>query len=181
MNTKKYLYAAVGAPVAVAKVASERAGELRDKLTSNARDLTREAQKQFDEWAAEGEKLISRLSEGKVVDELAAKVDFDQMQEQVSRLRDQLEDMLNTWRANFRPEKAEAPKAEAAAEKPAAKKATAAKKPAAKKPAAKKPAAKKATATKKPAAKKTTATKKPATKKTGGTEESAAEETVKAS
>lgn len=176
MNTKKYLYAAVGAPVAVAKVASERAGELRDKLTSNARDLTREAQKQFDEWATEGEKLISRLSEGKVVDELAAKVDFDQMQEQVSRLRDQLEDMLNTWRANFRPEKAEAPKAEAAAEKPAAKKAAPAKKP-----AAKKPAAKKATATKKPAAKKTTAAKKPATKKAGGTEESAAKEAAEAS
>ena len=156
MNAKKYLYAAVGAPVAVAKVASERVNDLRDKLTSNALDLSREAQKQFDEWAAEGEKIIGRLSEGKVVDELAAKVDFDQMQEQVSKLRDQLEDMLNTWRANFRPEKAEAPKA---APKPATKK------PPAKKTAAKKPAAKKATA-KKPAAKKTTATKKPAAKKT---------------
>ncbi len=171
MNAKKYLYAAVGAPVAVAKVATERVNDLRDKLTSNALDLSREAQKQFDEWAAEGEKIITRLSEGKVVDELAAKVDFDQMQEQVSKLRDQLEDMLNTWRANFRPE-AEAPKP--AAKKPAAKK-PAAKKPAAKKPAAKKPAAKK------PAAKKTTAAKKPAAKKTTAEAAKTTTETVKAS
>ena len=180
MNAKKYLYAAVGAPVAVAKVASERVNELRDKLTSNALDLSREAQKQFDEWAAEGEKLISRLSEGKVVDELAAKVDFDQMQEQVSRLRDQLEEMLNTWRANFRPEKAEAPKEEAAAETAPAAEATAAKKTT----TAKKPAAKKTTTAKKPAAKKTTTAKKPAAKKTTTAEKAAAGktgETAKAS
>ncbi len=78
---------------------------------------------------------MSRISEGKVVEEISAKVDLDGAKEQVSKLRDQLEDMLATWRQSFRPEKT------APAAKPEVKTAPAAK-PAAKKPAAKTSAAK---------------------------------------
>jgi hypothetical protein len=169
MESKKYLYAAVGAPVATAKRAQARLEETRSKLDSGRKTLTSDLQKQLDEWATEGEGFVTKLGDSKAIDELNGRVDLDGMQEQVSKLRDQLEDLLETWRSNFRPagkpakitEKVEV---EVAAAKPAAKttasktgasktgvsKTTAAKKPASK-AAAKKPAAK--TAAKKPAAK----------------------------
>lgn len=149
MQTKKYLYAAVGAPVAVTKTARGRLENLQSKLSERREDTWKEAQRLIDEWAGEGEKVIDRVTDTKTIDELASKVDFDQVQSQVSKLRDQLEEMLATWRTNFSPRTteteevtpAEKPEPKAAATKPAAKPAQA-KKPAAKKPAAKAPAAK---------------------------------------
>jgi hypothetical protein len=171
MEAKTYLYAAVGAPVVAGRALQETFGSLREKLSENRVTFTKETKELVTEWAAEGEKTLDRLGEGKMVDELTAKVDFDQMQEQVSKLRDQLENMLETWRTNFRPaERAEgmmrtaAEKVEAAAEKveEAAEKVAKPTAPAAKKPAAKKPA----TAARKPAAKKpAAAAKKPAAAK----------------
>lgn len=158
MEAKKYLYAAVGAPVTAGRAVQGKLVTLREKLADTSASVSKETRGRMDEWAEEGEKAIDRISEGKVVDELTAKVDFDQVQEQVSKLRDQLEDMLDTWRANFRPAEKVEPMAggTAKAEKPAAATAkpatTASPKPAAKKPSAKKPAAKKPAA-KKPAAK----------------------------
>ena len=180
-SPKKALYAAVGAPVAVGKKVSEhfggrytdtnaRIGEARSKFITDVKA-------EFETWVSEGETLVQRVSDRTVVEDITERVHVDQFQEQVGKLRHQLEDMLETWRTNFLPEKEEvasvekivvkAPKAKTAAKKPAAK--TAAKKPAAKtatKPAAKKPAAKKPAA-KKPAAKTATkpAAKKPAAKK----------------
>lgn len=172
MDTKNAIYAAVGAPIAVAKSFNARLGNLRTELESRTEDLGETAQKRFEEWAAEGRQAITKVSDGKMVDEFAAKVDFDQAREQVSKLRDQLEDMLATWRTSFRPVEEAASKAadkaadvvETAGDKveqatddmaktvraktttrPATKKPATktASKPAAKKPAAKKPAAKK--------------------------------------
>jgi hypothetical protein len=162
MDTKKYLYAAVGAPVAVAKTAQSRIESVRTKIGDTGKSLGEDLQKQLDAWAKEGEKLIGRIGESKAIDEITERVDFDQVQEQVTKLRDQLEDLLSTWRTSFRPEKTgkveikvESPKVETpvvetpkvTTPKPAAKKpATAARKPAtaAKKPAgAAKPAARK--------------------------------------
>jgi hypothetical protein len=169
METKKYIYAAVGAPVTAAKVAQTRVDEIRTKLTKNAETFGKDLRKQVEEWAAEGEKLVNKIGESKALDDLSERVDLDQVQEQVSKLRDQLEDLLSTWRSNFRPVGAAkpAPKAEKIVvtepkveAKPAAKPAAA--KPAAKKPAAKKPAAKKPAA-KKPASA-GTATRKTASK-----------------
>jgi hypothetical protein len=74
------------------------------------------------------------------------------MQTQVNKLRDQLEDLVATWRTNFRPATETAAKSVST--------------PAASKSVVSKPAAKKATAAKKPAAKKATSAKKPAAKKT---------------
>jgi len=149
MQAKSVLYAAVGAPVVVVRKMSDQVSELRGKVSKETAGYTKVANETIDEWAAEGEKVVSRISDGKVVEEISAKVDLDQAKEQVSKLRDQLEDMLATWRHSFRPEKAE-------------EKATAAEKPAAQSTTAKKPAAKSTTA-KKPSAKSTTA-KKPSTK-----------------
>ena len=137
---RKAAYALIGAPVWAAKRLAE--------FTSDLGDVSR---REMQEWIKEGERITKRLSDNNVVEELSERVDLDQIQDQVERLRDQLETVLGNWRESFRPEK------------PAAKK-PAAKKPATKKPAAKKPAAKK-TPAKKTAAKKTAA-KKPAAKKT---------------
>ena len=141
---RKAAYALIGAPVWAAK-------RLAD-LTSDLGDVSR---REMQEWIKEGERITKKLSNKRVVEELSERVDLDQIQDQVERLRDQLESVLGNWRDSFRPDKSTAKKP--AAKKPAAKK-PAARKPATKKPAAKKPAAKK-TAAKKPA------TKKPATKK----------------
>jgi len=169
MQTKKYLYAAVGVQVAAAKAAQSKLDERMSKVTDNASTASTDLKGRIDTWAGEGEQFLGKVTDTKAIDELTSKVDFDQVQTQVNKLRDQLEDIMSTWRSNFRPE-VEKVKVEAtvtAETTPAAK--PAAKTTAAKKPAAKKPAAK-TTATKKPAAKKpaakTTATKKPAAKKT---------------
>ncbi len=135
---RKAAYALIGAPVWAAKKLTE--------MTSDVGDVTR---REFDAWVKEGEQLAKRLSDGKMVEEWSERVDLDQIQEQVEKLRDQLEGVLGSWRENFRTD--DKPAAEPAAKKPAARK-PATKKPAAGKPAAKKPAAEK-TATKKPTAK----------------------------
>ena len=166
---KKAFFAAVGAPVFVGKKLSERLSEANTKLDETRERFSKEARSEFEAWAKEGEQLLGRLQDRKVVEDLTNRVDVDQFQEQVGKLRGQLEDMLETWRANFLPERAEdvkAAKVTVEVKETVAK--PAAKKPAARKPAAKKPAAK-TTAARKPAAKKpaakTTAARKPAAKK----------------
>ena len=186
IETKKAFYAAVGAPLVTMKRAGDALKEVSEKLTDRFGDvsdkLSEDARKEFDLWADEGEKLVSKLSEQKVVEDLTARVDLEEIQERVGKLRDQLEDILASWRESFSPsdeveklvvevEKkpvakkpvAKKPVAKTAVKKPATKTAPA-KKPAAKKPATKTTATTKAAATK-PAAKKPAA-KKPATKTT---------------
>ena len=148
---KKAAYALIGAPVWAAKKITE--------MTADVGDVTR---REFEVWVKEGEKLAKRLSDGNVVEELSERMDLDQIQDQVEKLRDQLEGVLGNWRDSFRADAKPAAKATPAAKKPAAKK-PAARKPAAKKAPAKKPAAKKAPAKKAPA-KKTAAKKAPAKK-----------------
>ena len=153
MKAKSVMYAAVGAPVVVARKAGDKVTAIKSNWDKKAGGYGKKAEAQIEAWASEGEKVVAKIGDGKVVEEIQAKVDLDQAKEQVSKLRDQLEDMLDTWKTSFRPEgkpEAKAPVAKPAA-KPAAK--TAAKATAAKKPAAK--AAAKATTAKKPAAKTT--------------------------
>ena len=123
-TTKKVLYAAVGVPVVTARKLSERVNEMGSKLT-----------KDYDVWAKEGEKVVTKVTDRKMVEDfvedIGAKMDFDQIQEQVGKLREQLDDMLGTWRSSFRPATEKTAAAKPAA-KPAAKVTTAAKKPAAK-------------------------------------------------
>jgi hypothetical protein len=160
MQAKNVLYAAVGAPVVAARKVSDQMSMLKGRFTEETTNYTKAANKTIDEWATEGEKVVTGIREGKVVEEISQKVDLDQAKEQVTKLRDQLEDMLATWRQSFRPESAE----ETAREKPVDQ--PAAKKPAAKKPAAKKPAAKTSAAktTKSSTAAKTSTAKSTASK-----------------
>jgi hypothetical protein len=130
MQAKNVLYATVGAPVVAARKVGEGVTVLRGKISEGTSGYSEAAEKAIDSWAVEGEKVVARITDGKVVDEITAKVDLDQAKEQVSKLRDQLEDMLATWRSSFRPEKAETTEVKVATA-PAAK-ATAAKKPASK-------------------------------------------------
>jgi hypothetical protein len=162
MQAKNVLYAAVGAPVVAARKVTDRVSELKGRVSKETANYGEVANKAIDGWASEGEKVVAGIRDGRVVEEISQKVDFDQAKEQVSKLRDQLEDMLATWRQSFRPENAEEKVEQTAPAKPATQK-PAAKKPAAKKPAAKKSAAKttkSSTATKKSPAKKTAATAK---------------------
>jgi hypothetical protein len=109
MQTKSVLYAAVGAPVVVARkfsgVMNDQVSTLKTKVGEEKANYTKAAEKAIEGWAVEGEKIISQVSEKKVVEDISSKVDFDQAKEQVSKLRDQLEDMLATWKTSFRPEK----------------------------------------------------------------------------
>lgn len=151
MQAKSVLYAAVGAPVVAAKKVTDQVNGLKDRVSKETTNYTDAANKTIDAWAVEGEKVVNRISEGKVVEEISSKVDLDQAKEQVGKLRDQLEDMLATWRTSFRPDKAEEKTEEMKEEKAPAAKSTS------EEPSQKKPASK--TTAKKPATKKTSAAK----------------------
>jgi hypothetical protein len=118
MQAKSVLYAAVGAPVIVARKVGDQVSTLKGRLSEEKAGYTESANKTLDEWAAEGEKVVSGIREGKVVEEISQKVDLDQAKEQVGKLRDQLEDMLATWRQSFRPETADETKSDDKADKP---------------------------------------------------------------
>ena len=81
--TKKAAYAVMGAPV----VAGKRIGELSGKWRHDAR-------REFEKWVTEGERVTADLRHGKVVEDIKEKVDFDNLQGRVEKLRDQLEDVL---------------------------------------------------------------------------------------
>jgi hypothetical protein len=129
--------------VVAARKVGAKANDLSTRLSDKASGYGASFEKAVDGWAVEGEKVVGRIGDGKVVDEITSKVDLDQAKEQVGKLRDQLEDMLATWRSSFRPEKADTPEKAAA-------------KPATKKPAARKPAAKSTSGSTKASAAKTT-------------------------
>ena len=133
---RKAAYAMVGAPVVAGRRLAEYGGKLREG-----------ACREFDQLAAEGEKVTEDLRERQVVSEFKEKVDLEQLQDRVEKLRDQLEDTLASWRESFRPDTEKTSDEEPVTEKKA--------------PAAKKPAAK---TTSKTSTKKTTA-KKDETKK----------------
>jgi hypothetical protein len=156
MEAKSVLYAAVGAPVVAARKVGDKMTSLKGKVDVQTTNYGKTAEKAIDSWSVEGEKVITRISEGKVVEEISSKVDLDQAKEQVSKLRDQLEDMLATWRSSFRPEKAESEGNVEEAPKPAAKKPAAEATSDAKKPAEKSSTAK---ATPSPAVEKTSTEK----------------------
>jgi hypothetical protein len=117
----KTAYAAVGAPVVVAR-------KVKDFSTKFMAD----AQDQIDTYATEGEKVAKQLKDRNVVEELEHRMNIDKVQDRVEQLRDQLENTLNNWRESFTPA-AEEPVKKAsvkkAAAKPAAKKAPAKKTP----------------------------------------------------
>lgn len=143
MQAKNVLYAAVGAPMVAARKVSEQVSALKSRVSDESTSYTETASKTIDDWATEGEKVVTDFRDGKVVDEISQKVDLDQAKEQVSKLRDQLEDMLATWRQSFRPETAgESTSTDEPAKSSSTTKTTKSSQPAASKSTASKPAAK---------------------------------------
>ena len=193
MKAPKALYAAVGAPVVGARMVGEQVEEIRTRLGKEATSFSKTATKRFNTWAVEGEKLLNKLTDAKVVDDIASRVDFDQVSTQVNKLRDQLEDLLATWRTSFRPEKLPTVKVEAStdgvkfqtipAKKSAARKTVTVKKApsrsTAKKATRKSPS--KTIGKKAPAAKKTVTVKKAPAKKVAARKTAAKRVTAKAS
>ena len=114
---KKAAYAMVGAPVVAGRKIAEYAGKGWKTL-----------QKEFEAWVSEGERLSDEMREGKVVSEIKERVDFDQLQGRVEKLKDQLEDVLANWRETFKPgEAGEAAPEQTTKTKTTAKKTTATK------------------------------------------------------
>lgn len=107
MKPKDAVYAAVGAPIVTARAINARLENLRGELGSRTEGLNERAHHILEEWTHQGRQTMEKVSDGKMVDELAARMDFDQAREQVGRLREQLEEMLATWRTSFRPETGE--------------------------------------------------------------------------
>lgn len=103
METRNALYAAVGAPIAAVKAINTRLETIRKEMENRTDEFSGLAEKLLEDWAKEGRQVVDKVSDAKVVDELTSKVDFDQAREQVTKLRDQLEEMLATWRTSFRP------------------------------------------------------------------------------
>lgn len=106
-SSKKAAYAVMGAPVVTGRRIADYAGKVGKTL-----------QKEFEAWIAEGERLSGEMNETKVVTELKERVDLDQLQGRVEKLKDQLEEVLTNWRDTFKPGEAEvAEAADPAAEK----------------------------------------------------------------
>jgi hypothetical protein len=96
--TKTVFYAAVGAPVVATR-------KLTDTLTELSTKFAGDFRKEYGAWAAEGEKVVGRIADQKLVEDFTSRVDVDNISEQVGKLRGQLEDLVATWRQNFNPEK----------------------------------------------------------------------------
>ena len=115
-----------------AKSATETASEYTDKameLAGTSADSAQEVFKSFMEKAQSFTgKSIEKVSEVKVgeknvgeraqatVDTVQEKIDVDQIQDQVAKLREQMETMIGSWKDSFRPtqEAPQAPKAKVA-------------------------------------------------------------------
>ncbi len=97
-GTKTAFYAAVGAPVVATR-------KLTDTLTELSTKFAGDFRKEYGTWATEGEKVVGRIADQKLVEDFTSRVDVDNISEQVGKLRGQLEDLVATWRQNFNPEK----------------------------------------------------------------------------
>ena len=155
-GAQKAAYAVMGAPV----VAGRKIAQLGGRVGKTA-------QRELEAWVTEGEKLTERLMDRKVVTDIKERVDLDQLQGRVEKLRDQLEDVLASWRDNFKPQTEDAQDAKTEpASKPTDAKAPAEKATAEKTTAEKTNAKTRAKRTTPKTTAKTAATKKTTAKKT---------------
>jgi len=106
----KALYAAIGAPARATKVVGDKWADATTRFTGRRDKAIKDLRAEFDAWVEEGEALVDRLQDRNMVEDITSRANVDQFQEQVGKLRHQLEDMLETWRANFLPERADAVK-----------------------------------------------------------------------
>lgn len=119
-NLEKTFFASIGAPFIAAEKSIEFVKSTGEHLKTRREDLMdvdvseraeelkgkalEELTTAIDAWAAKGEELLAGLKEQKMVEDISERVQLEQIQEQAGRLRSQLEDLVENWRANFAPE-----------------------------------------------------------------------------
>ncbi|GMQ93213.1 MAG: hypothetical protein BMS9Abin12_0690 [Acidimicrobiia bacterium] len=128
--------------------AAESATEVFKAVFGKAQSLTGKGLERVSEVQV-GEKNVGERAQA-TVDTVQEKIDVDQLQDQVAKLREQMEHVLVSWKDSFRPSTTvkEVEGTGTTAKKPATKKAPATKATTAKKPATKKAPATKAAAKK---------------------------------
>jgi len=154
----------MGIAMELGESAADSATELIKALIERAQTLTGRSLETISEVQV-GDKNVGERFQA-TVETVEEKIDVDQIQDQVAKLRDQMEKVLGSWKDSFRPSTTvtdapvpATPAKKAAPKKTTAKASTTTKKAPAKKAAPKKTTTKASTATKKAPAKKTTAKK----------------------
>jgi hypothetical protein len=89
-GASKALYAALGAPLVTGRKIKDLGSRLAADYSSTV-----------DEWVEAGRELTGHVRESKVVEQVQSRVDVEQLQAQVEKLRDQLETVLANWRKQF--------------------------------------------------------------------------------
>ena len=159
-STVEFATKAMDLGISTAKTATENAGDYMNTAVefggSAAESATEALKSAFASAQTLTDRGMDKVAESKVteraqarVDAVQEKIDVDQIQDQVAKLREQMENVLTSWKDSFRPSTkvAEAPAKKATAKKAPVKKATATK-TATKKAPVKKASAKETTAKK---------------------------------
>ncbi len=94
--------AAVGAPLAARRAVRGRIAETRQRLRRTVVSVAEETERHIEDWADEGENLVSTLTGTRPVDEITSRVDFDRIEDRVVKARRQLEEVVSTWRESGR-------------------------------------------------------------------------------
>jgi len=144
--------------------AADSATDLLKTVVERAQTLTGRSLDKISEVSV-GDKNVGERFQA-TVETVEEKIDVDQIQDQVAKMRDQMEKVLGSWKDSFRPSTTvtdapvpTTPAKKAAPKKPTTKASTTTKKAPVKKAAPKKTTTKASTATKKAPAKKTAAKK----------------------
>ncbi len=159
-STVEFATKAMDLGISTAKTATENAGDYMNTAVefggSAAESATEALKSAFASAQTLTDRGMDKVAESKVteraqarVDAVQEKIDVDQIQDQVAKLREQMESVLTSWKDSFRPSTkvAEAPAKKTTAKKAPVKKATATK-TATKKAPVKKASAKETTAKK---------------------------------
>lgn len=94
--------AAVGAPFAARRAVRDRLKATGLRLRSTVVGVADETERRIEALAEEGERVVSAVSGTAPIDELTTRVDFERIEDRVSRARRQLEDVVAAWRESGR-------------------------------------------------------------------------------
>lgn len=102
ITSRTLALAAVGAPFAARRAVRERMRATGLRLRSTVVGVAEETERRIEALAEEGERVVSTVSGTAPIDELTTRVDFERIEDRVSRARRQLEDVVAAWRESGR-------------------------------------------------------------------------------
>lgn len=114
ISPRTLVLAAVGAPFAARRAVRERLRATGLRLRSTVVGVADETERRIEALAEEGERVVSAVSGTPPIDELTSRVDFERIEDRVSRARRQLEEVVAAWRESGR--RAEEPETPSGAE-----------------------------------------------------------------